>query len=380
MIKLHQGLKFINVIILSFSTIFICTVFVNYGYDLRELENEIMDVITQSLYEAQKAMINITVSCIAGIMGTVTFVVLIFTVSRYINENQQNMGMLKALGYPPLRIAVSFLSFGFAVFVGSVLGFAGGYAFSPVVYDIFNNGQLPEVKLSFHFPTLLYLVVFPTIFFSLSASLYALIKLKKPPLEMIRETRRSKINKITLRIQSKESNLSFLQNLKRTMLLNNLTLVFFIGVAGFSFASQIQLAFLMRDLNMDIIFLLINLAVGIVLSLVTLLIVLSYVLNTNRQSISLLKAYGYTVSECGKALFGGYRMVSYIGFVLGTIFQFFFMKVMVSLFADNYPITLKFNITGFFVTLAAFLVSYEAIFFTHKKQIEKLTLKESMQF
>lgn len=379
MIKLQQSLKMFSVVILCFGAVFICTLFMNYGLDLKSIESETMESATRAIYEGQKTMSSIIVACAGGIMGTIALIVLGFSVSRYINENQSNMGVLKALGYSNLKIGVGFLKFGLSVLCGTLLGCAAGYAFSPIVYNIFNNGELPDVALSFHLSVVIYLVIVPSLLFSLVAFIYSLLKLRKPPLDMIREVQKTRTNKISAKLQSKKNEKPFLQNLKRTILFNNLILILFVGIAGFGFSAQIQIAFLMREVNMDITFSIINLGVGAILGLVTLLLSLSYVLNSNYKYISLLKAYGYTEKECSHAMFGGYRIVSYVGFAIGTIYQFFFMRFMISLFAGAYDIDLEFNVGGFFITLIAFIMSYEVIMFFYKRKLNQISFKELMQ-
>ena len=379
MIKLRDNKKLIGVIVLCFAAVFICTIFLNYGLDLNALENVFMDEMARMIYNGQKTMSSIIIAAAGGVMGAITVIVLLFIINRFIQENQSNMGVLKAMGYPNIKIAVSFLKFGLVVLLGCIIGYIAGFAFSPVVYGIFNNGELPDVTLRFHFDVIVYLVILPSVIFTLLAFLYAVLKLKKPPLDMIRETNKGKANKLSAKLQSKNNNKPFLRNLKTTMLFNNLTLIIFVLIAGFGFAAQIQIALLMQDVNMDFTFSAINLVIGCILGLVTLILALNYVINSNRKYISLLKAYGYTDSECSRALIGGYRIVSYIGFAIGTVYQFFFMQFMVSLFADAYDVTVNFNVVGFFITLGAFIVLYELIMLYFRKTINKIPLREIMQ-
>jgi ABC-type lipoprotein release transport system permease subunit len=118
-----------------------------------------LDEAAQSLFEAQKSMSSITVTAAGGVMGAITLIVLLFIVNRFIYENQSNMGVLKAMGYPAFKIAVSFLKFGLVVLFGCLIGYAAGMAFSPVVYGVFNDGALPDVIFTFHFEVLIYLII-----------------------------------------------------------------------------------------------------------------------------------------------------------------------------------------------------------------------------
>lgn len=379
MITVKQNMKLIGVIILCFCAIFICTAFMNYAIDLNSIDSSNLDETARIIFDGQKAMSSVIVACAGGIMGAIALIVLLYTIGRLINENQPSMGVLKALGHSEHKIALSFLKFGLSVFIGCALGFAGGYAFSPFMYDIFNNGELPDVILKFHLSALIFLAVLPSLAFTTIAYFYALIKLKKPPLEMIHETKKVKTGRLSVKLQSKVKQKPFLKDLKKSVLFNNLTLVFFVGIAGFGFSAQIQIAFLMQEVNMDITFSAINLIIGAAIGLITLILALSYVLNSNKKYIAMMKAYGYSDAQCGGALFGGYRIISYIGFAIGTVYQYFFMKFMISLFAGAYDVELDFNIIGFFITLCAYLICYEFILLFYKKQISRIPLKEIMQ-
>lgn len=379
MITIKQNIKLIGVIILCFCAIFICTAFMNYAIDLNAIDSSELDEMAKIIFDGQKVMSSVIVACAGGVMGAIAFIVLLFTIGRLINENQPSMGVLKALGHSEHKIALNFLKFGLSVFVGCALGFAGGYAFSPFMYSIFNNGELPNVALKFHLSVLVFLVLLPSVVFTAVAYLYALIKLKKPPLEMIYEVKKAKIGRLSAKLQSKVKQKPFLKDFKRSILLNNLTLIFFVGIAGFGFSAQIQIAFLMQKVNMDATFSAINLVIGAAMGLVTLILALSYVLNSNKKYVAMLKAYGYSDAECGGALFGGYRIVSYIGFAIGTVYQYFFMKLMVSLFAGAYDVELNFNVIGFFITVGAYLICYEVILLFYKRRISNIPLKEIMQ-
>ncbi|MCL1900907.1 MAG: hypothetical protein FWG51_00730 [Firmicutes bacterium] len=379
MIKLRDNKKLIGVVILCFAAVFICAMFMNYGLDLNALNNAMLDEAAQSLFEAQKSMSSITVTAAGGVMGAITLIVLLFIVNRFIYENQSNMGVLKAMGYPAFKIAVSFLKFGLVVLFGCLIGYAAGMAFSPVVYGVFNDGALPDVIFTFHFEVLIYLIIAPFIVFSALSYLYAVLKLKRPPLDMIHQSQKSKTNKLSLKLQNRDIKKPFLRNLKTTMLFNSLALIFFVFIAGFGFAGQIQIAILMIDIEMDFTFAALNLTMGFILGLVALILALSYVVNSNSKYLSLLKAYGYTDSECNRALLGGYRIIAYIGFAIGSVYQLFFMKFMVSLYADTFDVAVNFNIPGFFITLGAFVAFYELAMLYFKRNINKIPLKEIMQ-
>lgn len=225
------------------------------------------------------------------------------------------------------------------------------------------------------------MIAMPTLLFSAIAVLYAKFLLKKKPLDLINGARKTKINRLTRHLQKNNDDRPFIKELKRNMLFGNLALIFFTGFAAFGFAAEIQMAFMMYDatggeLFMPVVFV----SFGIIMGFVTLLLALTFIVKKNSKYLAMLKAYGYTESECGKAMFGGYRIVTYIGFAIGTVYQYFFMKMMIGVFASAYDIpAVKFPVSGFFVTIAIFLAAYELIMLFYKHRIAKIPLKQIMQ-
>ena len=113
----------------------------------------------------------------------------------------------------------------------------------------------------------------------------------------------------------------------------------------------------------------------------TLLLSLSAVVRANAKTVAMLRVFGYSQAECRRAVLGGYRPVSYIGFGLGTLYQYLLLKLMVTIvFAEVDAVSsYSFDFTAFLISLAAFLVSYEAILFCYAAQIKKTPLKSVMQ-
>ena len=104
------------------------------------------------------------------------------------------------------------------------------------------------------------------------------------------------------------------------------------------------------------------------------------VINANSKTITMMKVFGYSSRECAKAVLNGYRLWAYLGFVLGTIYQYALLKIMVSVVfkdVENVP-DYQFDFPVMLITLAAFLILYEAIMFAYTKRMKKLSVKEIM--
>ncbi len=91
-----------------------------------------------------------------------------------------------------------------------------------------------------------------------------------------------------------------------------------------------------------------------------------------------MKANGYTARQCGETVFGGYRLLAYIGFALGTLYQYALLKIVIETLFKGMADPYRFNLVGFVVVLAVFAVLLEIAicYFTHK--IGKRTIRETV--
>ena len=93
-----------------------------------------------------------------------------------------------------------------------------------------------------------------------------------------------------------------------------------------------------------------------------------------------MRVFGYKHSDCSKAVLGGYRPISYIGFVIGTVYQYALLKIMVTIvFADveNVP-EYNFDFTACAITLGLFILTYEIAMYGYSQRIKKLPIKSVM--
>jgi|AGTN01.1.fsa_nt_gi Predicted permease. len=356
MVNWKAPLKLISVIILTFGAVFICTIFLNYSIDLKGVAHLFDDPQTKIIYEAQLTQSKVIMATAGGILGAVTLLVLIFSIGQFINESSAELGVLKALGYSENRIAFDFAKFGLSVFIASGSAYFAAVAASPVFYNYLSGNEFPALKFGLNIQTPLILIIAPTVLFSVFSVFYAVLRLRKTPLDLIIGAKKIKVNKLTQWLQAKERVSPFLIELKRNILFGNLILIFFVGFAAFGFGAQIQMAFTMKSIQDGWLMPVVFIAFGIIMGLVTLLLALTFVINKNKKYLAMLKAYGYTDGECNKAIFGGYRVVTYIGFAMGTVYQFFLIKSMASLFAGAFDIPeVRFSLLGFLLRSLFFL-------------------------
>lgn len=242
-------------------------------------------------------------------------------------------------------------------------------------YAIFRATQ---IAVHFHLALFFYLVILPTIFLAFLAIFYAYLKLKKPVLELLKEylcfsSKQKKYKK------DRDTACSFLEDLKTNTLRNKKTLVFFMIFSSFCFSTMTQMAGSMDKLAsfmMSVIVLLI----GMILACTTLFLAITTVINGNTKTIAMMRAFGYSQKECCKALLGGYRPMAYIGFAVGTIYQYALIKMMVTVvFEDiaNMP-EYQFDFSAMFISLISFALLYEIVMYCYSERIKNISIKEIM--
>ena len=90
--------------------------------------------------------------------------------------------------------------------------------------------------------------------------------------------------------------------------------------------------------------------------------------------------FGYSQKECCKAILGGYRPVSYIGFAIGTLYQYALLRVMIDLvFKDVDGVAAyEFDVPIMLLSLAVFILLYEILMAVYSDRIKKISRKEIM--
>ena len=123
-----------------------------------------------------------------------------------------------------------------------------------------------------------------------------------------------------------------------------------------------------------------TLAIGLILAFVTLFLSLSSVVKGNAKTIAMMRVFGYSHGDCAGAVLGGYRPFAYLGFAVGTGYQYALLKIMVSaVFAGVEDIPeYNFDFAACAVTLILFAFAYEAAMWGYSLRIKKLPIKSVM--
>lgn len=128
-----------------------------------------------------------------------------------------------------------------------------------------------------------------------------------------------------------------------------------------------------------------SIIIGIILAFTTLLLSVTTVTSANAPTISIMTVFGYSFKECSGAILNGYRPVAYLGFAVGTVYQYALLKLMVKLFSsaseaipeDAMP-QFEFNFPIFFLVLVSFILVYEAVLHFYSLRIRRISIKEIM--
>ena len=374
MISFKDVIKTIGIIAMTMCAVLISTLFLNYMIDLRGISNLITTSEMRTFYDAQLMTSKVVVGVTGGCLLLTTIVTLFFYIKIYIDNHKSELGILKALGYSNFSISKRFRIFGLAVFIGTFLGYLMALLMMNYYYGVqLEDGFLPIFKPTYNIELFIYLVVIPTILFGVLSVLYANHKLKEPALDLIKNSEKIKIKRIKVAAEK-----TFLEQLKITTFNQKKSLIFFIGFSVFCFANLIQMGFSMNDLASPLMKWMMYI-IGIVLSTVTMLLAMNTLVKNQKKSIGMMRVFGYQMKECRKYILDSYRIVSYIGFMLGTVYQYFLLKIMVEVvFKDVKVPEYSFNFKVFFITLGIFAVVYELLIGHYSRKLNKIPIKEIM--
>lgn len=375
-ISIKDAFKLVGVTVVVFCAVFVCTFFLNFYLDALVLKDSITDSQTQILYDAQMATAQFTCAISGGFLCVIAGVMIIFYIKLYIDKHSRDLGVLKAMGYSALKIASNFGVFGLSVLLGAALGFGGGYAISPLIYDKMSINGLPQIEITFHTQLLFLLVFLPAVLFSALSVLYSYFALRRPANELMRGEK----NKIRLsKKQKPDRERNFLKETCLKTLSSKKSLAFFVAFACFCFSSMVQMSVSMLDFA-SVAMGAIILGIGVVLAATAMIMAVTSLINSNVKNVAIMKTFGYGFKECALTIFGGYHIFAFAGFALGTVYQWGLLELMVELvFKDVAEVPdYSFSVPVFFITLAVFIVCYEALTLVYAFKLNKIQVKEIM--
>lgn len=368
-------MKLVGIFIVTACAVFVCTLFLNYNMDLTASGDSTLEASGRAMYEAQLSMGKVTCAVTGGCLVLTSAVMLMFYVKNYIDSHKRELGILKALGYSSFEMSLHFLIFGLSVFIGASIGFLIAWGYMPHFYSLQNaEGFFDRVTMNFHFSLILFLILIPTAVFSLLAVLYAKITLKMPAIDLLKDKNNMNLGKISR--ESREE--PFLKSVKRGTLKEKKLLVFFMAFSAFCFSAMTQMSMSMDDLASDS-FAGMIITIGLTLAFTTLFMVLTTVIKANAKTLAMMRIYGYDRRECSSAVLGAYRPVTYVGFAVGTVYQYVLLKAVLAIsFSEIDVPEYSFDIKAMIISLIAFIITYEAVMILYSAKINRQSPKTVM--
>lgn len=378
-VGIKDAAKLIGISIISCCAVLVCAMFLNFHADIVGIKDNITSEQAMVFYDAQVSTSRVVCAVSGGCLLITSVIMLIFYIKHYIDTHKKELGILKALGYSNMRIAKNFCVFGLSVLIGAALGFGGAFLLMPTFYSLQNEDKiLPEIPLRFHPELLVFLVILPTVVFAILSVCFAAHALKKPALALLKDSVQTSAKTHKTKAE-KDMGGSFIGDLKKTTLKSRKSLVFFMVFASFCFSAMTQMSAAMRELSSFMMGAMI-LLIGLVLAFTTLFIAITTVIRGNTKTIAMMRVFGYSQKECCKALLGGYRPLGYIGFAVGTVYQYALLRIMVDIvFKDIEGVPeYKFDLPVMLLSLAVFIVFYEIVMYAYSERIKKISVKEIM--
>ncbi len=384
-VGIKDGAKLIGISIIACCAVLVCTMFLNFYFDVLLIENKISSEPAMLFYQAQVSTAKVVCLVSGGCLLMTSVVMLFFYCKHYIDTHKKELGILKALGYSNLKIAKGFRIFGISVLIGALPGFCGAFLLMPLFYELQNKDKiLPEIVIQFHPTILLYFVVLPTIGFAVLAVAYAFFQLKAPVLLLLKDGQQLRVKAGKpktgkAKTGKAKTDLPFLTDLRKHTLWEKKILLFFITFASFCFSSMTQMSAGMKELA-SVMMGIMMLIIGMILACTTLFLAIATVIKGNTKTIAMMRVFGYSRKECTGALLGVYRPMAYVGFALGTGYQYGLLRLMVDVvFRDieGMPVY-EFDFPMMLLSLVLFTIFYETVMYCFSDKIRKISVKEIM--
>lgn len=380
MFSIKDLYRLVVVSVISFCAVFVTNLFLNFYLDISLLDQTNWLPEIQAAYDAQVAISWLIASISGAVLSLTSMLLLFFYIRQFIDQHKPELGILKAMGYKNWEIARKFWIFSLPVGLGTGAGYLSSFAMMPHFYQLRNqSGVLPEITIMQHWSLFLFLVVLPTLAFSGLAILYASYYLRLPALDLLKRvssSQKSPKRKATKKIRKDRP---FLKDFSASLLWSRKLLIFFVIFGSMCFSAMIQLSFGMKELTDETIQIMM-MSIGTVLSVAILYLSLGVLLQENQETLAIMKVFGYSRNECHKSLFAPYRFLAFLGFVLGTGYQYGIMQLLLRLMEKSIAqkVEYDFDFGVCLITLLIFTLVYESFIYVSSRKIDQLTIKQVM--
>ena len=380
MFSIKDLYRLVVVSVISFCAVFVTNLFLNFYLDISLLDQTNWLPEIQAAYDAQVAISWLIASISGAVLSLTSMLLLFFYIRQFIDQHKPELGILKAMGYKNWEIARKFWIFSLPVGLGTGVGYFSSFAMMPHFYQLRNqSGVLPEITIMQHWSLFLFLVVLPTLAFTALAVLCASYYLRLPALDLLKRvssSQKSPKRKATKKIRKDRS---FLKDFSASLLWSRKLLIFFVIFGSMCFSAMIQLSYGMKELTDEIIQSMM-MSIGTVLSVAILYLSLGVLLQENQETLAIMKVFDYSKNECRKSLFAPYRFLAFLGFVLGTGYQYGIMQLLLRLMEKSIAqkVEYDFDFGVCLITLLVFTLVYESFIYLSSRKIDQLTIKQVM--
>ena len=380
MFSIKDLYRLVVVSVISFCAVFVSNLFLNFYLDISLLDQTNWLPEIQAAYDAQVAISWLIASISGAVLSLTSMLLLFFYIRQFIDQHKPELGILKAMGYKNWEISRKFWIFSLPVGLGTGVGYLSSFAMMPHFYQLRNqSGVLPEITIMQHWSLFLFLVVLPTLAFTALAVLCASYYLRLPALDLLKRvssSQKSPKRKATKKIRKDRS---FLKDFSASLLWSRKLLIFFVIFGSMCFSAMIQLSYGMKELTDETIQIMM-MSIGTVLSVAILYLSLGVLLQENQETLAIMKVFGYSKNECRKSLFAPYRFLAFLGFVLGTGYQYGIMQLLLRLMEKSIAqkVEYDFDFGVCLITLLVFTLVYESFIYLSSRKIDQLTIKQVM--
>ena len=380
MFSIKDLYRLVVVSVISFCAVFVTNLFLNFYLDISLLDQTNWLPEIQAAYDAQVAISWLIASVSGAVLSLTSMLLLFFYIRQFIDQHKPELGILKAMGYKNWEISRKFWIFSLPVGLGTGVGYLSSFAMMPHFYQLRNqSGVLPEITIMQHWSLFLFLVVLPTLAFSGLAILYASYYLRLPALDLLKRvssSQKSPKRKATKKIRKDRP---FLKDFSASLLWSRKLLIFFVIFGSMCFSAMIQLSYGMKELTDETIQIMM-MSIGTVLSVAILYLSLGVLLQENQETLAIMKVFGYSKNDCHKSLFAPYRFLAFLGFVLGTGYQYGIMQLLLRLMEKSIAqkVDYNFDFGICLITLLIFTLVYESFIYVSSRKIDQLTIKQVM--
>ncbi|WP_314481465.1 ABC transporter permease [Streptococcus cristatus] len=380
MFSIKDLYRLVVVSVISFCAVFVTNLFLNFYLDISLLDQANWLPEIQAAYDAQVAISWLIASISGAVLSLTSMLLLFFYIRQFIDQHKPELGILKAMGYKNWEITRKFWIFSLPVGLGTSIGYLSSFAMMPHFYQLRNqSGVLPEITIMQHWSLFLFLVVLPTLAFAALAVLYASYYLRLPALDLLKRVISSQKSPKRKAGKKIRKNRPFLKDLSASLLWSRKLLIFFVIFGSMCFSAMIQLSFGMKELTDETIQSMM-MSIGTVLSVAILYLSLGVLLQENQETLAIMKVFGYSRNECHKSLFAPYRFLAFLGFVLGTGYQYGIMQLLLRLMEKSIAqkVDYDFDFGVCLMTLLVFVLVYESLIYLSSRRIDQLTIKQVM--